>query len=83
MTTIDVLVKNAPSRNLVSERKPPDAPPDPYAAGCPTRMLLDRIGDKWTVLTLSLIRDKPRRATSSIWRFHNNYYANLVSVQRQ
>jgi hypothetical protein len=35
------------------------------------------------VLTLSLIRDKPRRATSSIWRFHNNYYANLVSVQRQ
>ena len=61
MTTIDVLVKNAPSRNLVSEPKPPGAPPDPYAAGCPTRMLLDRIGDKWMVLTLSLIRDKPRR----------------------
>jgi DNA-binding HxlR family transcriptional regulator len=61
MTTIDILVKNAPCRNLVSERKPPDAPPDPYAAGCPTRMLLDRIGDKWMVLTLSLIRDKPRR----------------------
>jgi DNA-binding HxlR family transcriptional regulator len=61
MTTIDVLVKNAPSRNLVSERKPPAAPPDPYAVGCPTRMLLDRIGDKWMVLTLSLIRDKPRR----------------------
>ncbi len=61
MTTIDVLVKNAPSRNLVSQRKPPAAPPDPYAAGCPTRLLLDRIGDKWMVLTLSLIRDKPRR----------------------
>ena len=61
MTAIDVLVKNAPSRNLVSERKPPAAPPDPYAAGCPTRMLLDRIGDKWMVLTLSLVRDKPRR----------------------
>jgi DNA-binding HxlR family transcriptional regulator len=26
----------------------------------PTRLLLDRIGDKWMVLTLSLIRDKPR-----------------------
>jgi DNA-binding HxlR family transcriptional regulator len=61
MTAIDVLVKNAPSGNLVSERKPPSAPPDPYATGCPTRMLLDRIGDKWMVLTLSLIRDKPRR----------------------
>ncbi len=61
MTTTGVLVKNAPSRNLVSEPKPDGAPPDPYAAGCPTRMLLDRIGDKWMVLTLSLIRDKPRR----------------------
>jgi DNA-binding HxlR family transcriptional regulator len=61
MTTIDMLVKNAPARNLVSEPRPPPAPADPYAAGCPTRMLLDRIGDKWMVLTLSLIRDKPRR----------------------
>src|ERR1700732_5501713 len=61
MTAIDVLVKNAPSRNLVSEREPLAAPPDPYAAGCPTRLRLDRIGDKWMVLTLSLLRDKPRR----------------------
>jgi DNA-binding HxlR family transcriptional regulator len=61
MTTIDVLVKKAPSRNLVSQREPSAAPPDPYAAGCPTRLLLDRIGDKWMVLTLGLIRDKPRR----------------------
>jgi DNA-binding HxlR family transcriptional regulator len=60
MTAIDVLVKNAPCGNLVSEPKPA-APPDPYAVGCPTRLLLDRIGDKWMVLTLSLIRDKPRR----------------------
>jgi DNA-binding HxlR family transcriptional regulator len=36
-------------------------PPDPYSAGCPTQLLLDRIGDKWMVLTLGLIRDKPRR----------------------
>jgi DNA-binding HxlR family transcriptional regulator len=50
MTTIDVLVKKAPSGNLVSQREPATAP-DPYAAGCPTRQ----------VLTLGLIRDKPRR----------------------
>ncbi len=61
MTAINVLVKKAPSGNLVSQREPPAAAPDPYAAGCPTRLLLDRIGDKWMVLTLSLIRDKPRR----------------------
>jgi DNA-binding HxlR family transcriptional regulator len=61
MTTIDVLVKKAPSRNLVSQREPPAEPPDPYSAGCPTRLLLDRIGDKWMVLTLGLIRDRPRR----------------------
>jgi DNA-binding HxlR family transcriptional regulator len=61
MMAIDVLVKKAPSRNLVSLREPAAMLPDPYAAGCPTRLLLDRIGDKWMVLTLSLIRDKPRR----------------------
>ena len=61
MMAIDVLVKKAPSRNLVSLRERAATLPDPYAAGCPTRLLLDRIGDKWMVLTLSLIRDKPRR----------------------
>ena len=61
MTATHVVVKKAPSRNLVSPQEPSSAPPDPYAAGCPTRLLLDRIGDKWMVLTLSLIRDQPRR----------------------
>src|SRR5580698_8764125 len=61
MTTIDGLVKKALPGNLVSQREPPAAPPDPYSSGCPTRLLLDRIGDKWMVLTLGLIRDKPRR----------------------
>jgi DNA-binding HxlR family transcriptional regulator len=61
MTTIDVLVKEAPCGNLVTQREPPTEPPNPYAAGCPTRLLLDRIGDKWMVLTLGLIRDRPRR----------------------
>jgi len=60
MTASDVLVKKARSGNLVSRREPA-APPDPYAASCPTRLLLDRVGDKWMVLTLTLIRDKPSR----------------------
>ncbi|MBM6593415.1 winged helix-turn-helix transcriptional regulator [Microvirga pudoricolor] len=35
--------------------------PNPYAATCPTRQLLDRIADKWTVLLLSLLNDGPIR----------------------
>lgn len=34
---------------------------NPYAAECPTRQLLDRIADKWTVLVLGLLRPGPRR----------------------
>ena len=35
--------------------------PDAYAADCPTRQILDRIGDKWAVLILLLVRDEPMR----------------------
>ena len=34
---------------------------DVYAAACPTRQVLDRIGDKWTVLVLGLLEDGPMR----------------------
>ena len=62
MTRAPSLVKKAPSGNPVSAPEPAaEASPDPYAAGCPTRLLLDRIGDKWTVLVLGLICEKPRR----------------------
>ena len=54
-----LLVKNALSGNHLTAREP--ASPDPYAAACPTRLLLDRIGDKWSVLVLGLVREKPRR----------------------
>lgn len=30
---------------------------DPYRAGCPTRRILDRIGDRWTVLIVGAIGD--------------------------
>lgn len=34
---------------------------DPYANGCPSRRLLDRIGDRWTVLVVGTLSDGPRR----------------------
>jgi DNA-binding HxlR family transcriptional regulator len=35
--------------------------PNPYAADCPTRLALDRIADKWTVLLLGLLVEGPMR----------------------
>jgi DNA-binding HxlR family transcriptional regulator len=32
-----------------------------YSANCPTRQILDRVGDKWAVLILLLLRDEPTR----------------------
>jgi DNA-binding HxlR family transcriptional regulator len=32
-----------------------------YAAGCPTRKVLDLIGDKWTALIVGLLEDGPKR----------------------
>jgi DNA-binding HxlR family transcriptional regulator len=32
-----------------------------YTAECPTRRMLDRIADKWTVLVLLLLQDGPKR----------------------
>lgn len=34
---------------------------DVYAANCPTRLLLDRIADKWTVLLLTTLEVEPMR----------------------
>lgn len=34
---------------------------DPYTRGCPSRELLDRIGDKWTVLVLGELKNGPHR----------------------
>ena len=35
--------------------------PNPYAAKCPTRLVLDRIADKWTVLVMGLLDGGPVR----------------------
>jgi DNA-binding HxlR family transcriptional regulator len=34
---------------------------DPYFASCPTRLVLDRIANKWTVLVLGLLIEQPMR----------------------
>jgi DNA-binding HxlR family transcriptional regulator len=34
---------------------------NPYSADCPTRQILDRVGDKWAVLILLLLRQQPTR----------------------
>lgn len=64
-------VKKALLRNMVSSRKPPKQPAAkimrgkwpaaPYAQDCPTRQVLDRIADKWTVLLLILLSHRPHR----------------------
>lgn len=35
--------------------------PDVYAENCPTRRVLDLIGDKWTALIVGLLEDGPQR----------------------
>jgi DNA-binding HxlR family transcriptional regulator len=37
---------------------------DVFDPDCPTRVVLDRIGDKWTVLVVLLLRDGPLRFTA-------------------
>lgn len=34
-----------------------------FDPNCPTRVILDRIGDKWTVLAVLMLRDGPLRFT--------------------
>lgn len=36
-------------------------PPDAFSANCPTRLVLDRIADKWAVLVLGLLAERPTR----------------------
>lgn len=32
-----------------------------YSADCPTRWVLDRVADKWTVLIIILLKERPQR----------------------
>lgn len=35
--------------------------PNAYAAACPSRIVLDRVADKWTVLLLGILSKRPTR----------------------
>src|SRR5271166_5907557 len=63
MLRSDPAVKKALSRHLVSSAKlrASKRPPNPYDSKCPTRIVLDRIADKWTVLVLGLLSQRPLR----------------------
>ena len=66
------LHKNAPASDEVTSRKPPatwrgpargDGGPayDVFSDRCPTRLVLERIADKWAALVLVRLRDEPVR----------------------
>jgi DNA-binding HxlR family transcriptional regulator len=38
-----------------------DQPADVYSRDCPSRVVLDRIGDRWTALIVGVLEDGPRR----------------------
>lgn len=39
----------------------PEMPADVYSRDCPSRVVLDRIGDRWTALIVGVLEDGPRR----------------------
>ncbi|WP_375485671.1 winged helix-turn-helix transcriptional regulator [uncultured Jatrophihabitans sp.] len=41
---------------------------DPYRADCPTRRILDRIGDRWTVLIVGVLSDGDARFSQLLRR---------------
>jgi len=49
-------------KDLLAERYDMSAGPlNPYVANCPTRQVIDRIGDRWTVLIIGALAAGPLR----------------------
>lgn len=46
---------------MVTTQTVPALQGDPFQADCPTRRILDRIGDRWTVLIVSVLGDGDAR----------------------
>ena len=57
-------------------------PGNPYAADCPTRQLLDRIGDRWTVLVIGALADAPLRYTALATRIEGISQKMLTQTLR-
>ena len=47
--------------NRMRSRRAEEVEGDLFDPNCPTRLVLDRIGDKWTVLVVLLLSDGPMR----------------------
>lgn len=47
--------------NAQAHGKPSSLPISPYYAACPSRLVLDRIGDRWTVLIIGSLSDGTMR----------------------
>ncbi len=56
--------------------------PDPYAAQCPSRQALDRIGDRWTVLVVGALAAGPQRFTELARRVEGISQKMLTSTLR-
>ena len=60
--------------------------PNAYSADCPTRQILDRVGDKWAVLILLLIRHEPmsnqvvidREAAAIVYQVVDNRTSEVI-----
>lgn len=46
---------------VVTTQSEPVYPGNPYRADCPTRRVLDRIGDRWTVLVVGILGEGDAR----------------------
>ncbi|MEM6453537.1 MAG: helix-turn-helix domain-containing protein [Acidobacteriota bacterium] len=51
----------APADTTANATFPPDAVPDAFLAQCPSRTVLTRLVEKWTLLILVALADGPRR----------------------
>ena len=56
--------------------------PDAYAADCPSRQVLDRIGDKWATLIILLLKDGPKRFSELQRKIHGISQKMLTQTLR-
>jgi DNA-binding HxlR family transcriptional regulator len=75
------MVTNAPPQlfRLLRSQRPEAGPGDLFDPACATRVVLDRIGDKWTVLVVLLLSDGPLRFSEL--RDHIGHVAPKVLTQ--
>jgi DNA-binding HxlR family transcriptional regulator len=67
----------------MTHSKPAKRRGNAYAASCPTRVVLDQISDKWTVLVLGALRDGPVRFNSLKRRLENVSQKVLATTLRK